>query len=185
MSAVALGAELFPAPEPLRRGTAGAVALFVGVWLLRGEALDGSDWWRERVRLRAPGGRDWAVIGGAAVFAGVLAAASAAPLVLTFALAQTLGDEWLWRGVVLPRHEALGRFGWMLNGIAWLATQLSVIGIASLSAGAGLGLAPASPLLSIAALLPLAVILPLAARLTRSTYVPLAIRSALVVAVLS
>lgn len=193
MTLVGLGAEMLPAPEQLRRVAAGFVALFVGVWLLRGEALDGTDWWRERVRLRAPSGRDWAVIGGGTVLAVVIAALLTAVLpemlpslasatltsddrprtnpalfLLPFALAQVLGDEWLWRGVVLPRHEAVGPFGWLQNGATWLAVQVAVVGI-----------------LPLAINLPLALVLPLAAHITRNTYVPLAIRSALVVAVLS
>ena len=193
MTIVGLGAELLPAPEPLRRVAVGFVALFVGVWMLRGEALDGTDWWRQRVRLRVPSGLDWAVIGGGTVLAGVVAAlltavlpemlpsvASATPasgdlpranpalFVLPFALAQVIGDEWLWRGVVLPRQEAAGRFGWLRNGATWLAVQVAVVGI-----------------LPLAIILPLALILPLAAHITRNTYVPLAIHGALVVAALS
>jgi Type II CAAX prenyl endopeptidase Rce1-like len=39
-------------------------------------------------------------------------------------LLNILGEEFLWRGVVLPRQEvAFGRRAWVVNGILWLLFQ--------------------------------------------------------------
>ncbi len=168
---VGVAAEHLPAPEAWRRLAAASVLLFIGVWLLRGEALDGTDWRRERVGLRALTLRDWAF-----ALAGTLAAAGFAALldvprvslfVAPFALAQIVADEWLWRGVALPRHEAALGAGWLVNGIVWWLVQLATLGLAA------------------CAWLPLAVILPLVRRSTQSSLVPMAVRGALLFATLS
>lgn len=40
---------------------------------------------------------------------------------IPFYLVNILGEEFLWRGVILPRQEAaLGRWAWMVNGAGWL-----------------------------------------------------------------
>jgi membrane protease YdiL (CAAX protease family) len=44
---------------------------------------------------------------------------------LPFFLVNILGEEFLWRGVLLPRQElAFGRWAWLANGIGWLAFHI-------------------------------------------------------------
>jgi len=130
--------------------------LAVGVIMLRREKVRwGAQLWRERLRFRAMNAGDWlAAIVGLAIIA-VLAGTSVtllrsqfgedatqpsflrfAPVTtgrywilaawLPFWLVNILGEEFLWRGVVLPRQEvAFGRAAWLVNGLGWLAFHLS------------------------------------------------------------
>lgn len=45
---------------------------------------------------------------------------------LPFFAINIMGEELLWRGVILPRQEtALGRWAWLANGLGWLGFHLS------------------------------------------------------------
>lgn len=110
--------------------------------------------WRERLRFRpiTPGDWLWSFLGLVAI--GILIAASVGlmrlmfgevhlhpsfmamkPLTpdrywilgawLPFWLVNIIGEEILWRGLVLPRQEAaFGRWAWLVNGAAWLLFHL-------------------------------------------------------------
>jgi membrane protease YdiL (CAAX protease family) len=127
-----------------------APLLLVAAVLLRRERSAGEPWsWRARLRLRAMNGADWASSLGALLavsastggMAGVLtmlgesrvqpAFMAFAPLTpgrhwilaawLPFFALNILGEEFLWRGVVLPRQQAaFGRAAWLVNGVLWL-----------------------------------------------------------------
>lgn len=105
--------------------------------------------WSLRLRLRTMCRRDWAWTLGGLVAVGVLSAllqrlltiwlgeASLHPTFMKmeplgpgrywillawipFWLLNILGEEFLWRGVLLPRQEAaLGRWAWLANGAGW------------------------------------------------------------------
>jgi membrane protease YdiL (CAAX protease family) len=120
--------------------------LAAGAWLLRAEPPGPP--WRERLRLARPTGRDWlwgiggllAIgIGSGLAFQLCLAvglepnpsfARGVAPLgrerlwilglwLLNWPL-NILGEELVWRGVLLPRMEVqLGARAWLWNGLLW------------------------------------------------------------------
>jgi membrane protease YdiL (CAAX protease family) len=111
-------------------------------------------WSRERLRFRRLTGSDWRWTLGGLIAIGTLSALSVGALTvfwgdvrlhpsfmqmepltpgrywilavwLPFWVVNILGEELLWRGVVLPRQEvALGRCAWMANGIGWLLFHL-------------------------------------------------------------
>lgn len=106
--------------------------------------------WRQRLRLRPMTGSDWLWSVGALALIGLLSAGMIAALRvvwgdvrlqptfmafdtltpdrfwilgawLPFWLLNITGEEFLWRGVVLPRQEvALGQWAWLANGAGWL-----------------------------------------------------------------
>jgi membrane protease YdiL (CAAX protease family) len=117
--------------------------------LLRGEALDGTDIWRDRLRFRAMGAADWRAALIALLVVGTLTAMlqllvstlgygnalrpefiALAPLGpgrwwilavwVPFFVLNILSEELLWRGVILPRQEAaLGERAWLANALGW------------------------------------------------------------------
>lgn len=124
--------------------------LLLSLGLLRGEALDGVDIWRDRLRFRRMTAADWGWALGALVVIGGLSAFAQFVLLprlfdevnlhppfmafeplsagrywilgawLPFWTLNILGEEVLWRGVVLPRQEAaLGAQGWLANAVGW------------------------------------------------------------------
>ncbi|HEX6739209.1 MAG TPA: CPBP family intramembrane glutamic endopeptidase [Vicinamibacteria bacterium] len=160
-----------------------APLLLVAALLLRRERSAAVEpWsWRARLRLRAMNGADWAwsLAGLLAVSAstGGLAGALAmlgqrrlqpafmafAPLTagrywilaawLPFFALNILGEEFVWRGVVLPRQEAaFGRAAWLVNGVLWLLFHA------------------AFPWQVLVMLVPIALILPAIAQRRRSTW---------------
>jgi CAAX protease family protein len=150
--------------------------------LLRGERAESEAWsWSVRLRLRAMSGSDWiwSLAGMAAVgastgcIAAVLAALGRTRVTLSFMALEpirpgrywilaawlpffalnVLGEELLWRGVVLPRQEAsLGERAWLVNGIGWLLFHA------------------AFPWQVLAMLVPITLILPWIAQRRRSTW---------------
>ena len=129
--------------------------LLAGVVLLRQEAaLAVPAPWRERLRFHAMTRSDWLWSMAALTLVGLLSAVTMValrtlgevhlhpsfmafdPLTpgrywilgawLPFWVLNILGEEFLWRGVVLPRQEvALGRWAWLANGIGWLLFHLA------------------------------------------------------------
>lgn len=124
--------------------------------LLRREPGTGIvDSWAERLRFRRMNRADWLWTLGALVAIGVATTGIQAliqllhgsldlspsfmafePLTpgrlwilaawLPFWILNIMGEEVLWRGVVLPRQEAaLGRLAWMANGAGWLLFHLA------------------------------------------------------------
>jgi CAAX protease family protein len=130
--------------------------LLAGAWLLLQEMPPGaSGSWQGRLRLHPMSGRDllWALGGLVAVAllaAGCVAILQAVsreaglqpsfmtvkPLTperywilaawLPFFVLNILGEEFVWRGVVLPRQEiAVGGGAWLLNAIGWWLMHLA------------------------------------------------------------
>lgn len=128
--------------------------LLLALLTLRGEALDGADIWRERLRFRPMTRDDWYWAIGALVVIGVMTAAIRWALIQTvghadvtpaalripvdasralvlaswlpFWMLNILGEEILWRGVVLPRQEAaLGGNAWLANALGWTLFHLA------------------------------------------------------------
>jgi len=125
------------------------------VILYREKPSMGSAGWMERLHLRPMAREDWIWAFGGLSAAGILTAGlvvvlrelgydaglhpsfmAMEPLTpgrfwilavwLPFFLVNILGEEFLWRGVVLPRQEiALGSRAWLVNGIGWLLFHLS------------------------------------------------------------
>lgn len=128
--------------------------MVAAAWLLRREGRrTWQELWGGRLRFRPMGGGDWLWTVGALVAIGVLSAASLAllqaiqgerppmffvamePLApgrywvlaawLPFFALNILGEEFVWRGVVLPRQEVtFGRTAWLVNGAAHLLLHL-------------------------------------------------------------
>lgn len=157
--------------------------LIVGGWLLVQERQSGaSTAWRDRLRLQpiSAGNLLWAIGGLFAV--GLLTGGCAAilralssdaglhpsfmmmkPLTpdrywilaawLPFFLLNILGEEFVWRGVVLPRQEvAFGKAAWLVNAVGWWLMHL------------------AFPWQVLLALLPTACIVPAVAQRTQSSW---------------
>lgn len=130
--------------------------LLTALLLLRQEGrLAGPRAWRERLRFRRMTRRDWAWGVGGLIAVGAasalvqttlargLGAADLHPPFLALEplgpgrywilaawlpawLLNVLGEEILWRGVVLPRQEAaLGSTAWLANGCGWLLFHLA------------------------------------------------------------
>lgn len=130
--------------------------LLAGLALLRQEAaLTTPECWRKRLRFRAMTRPDWLWSAGALALIGLLSAGTLAalrgfegevslhppfmamePLTpdrywllgawLPFWVLNILGEEIVWRGVILPRQEvALGRWAWLANGAGWLLFHLA------------------------------------------------------------
>lgn len=128
-----------------------APLFLLALLFLRAEALDGVDIWRDRLRFRALTARDWRWTFAALVAIGGLSFAAQELLLpalfaevelhppfltleplgpgrywilaawLPFWSLNILGEEVLWRGVVLPRQEAaLGRHAWAANAAGWM-----------------------------------------------------------------
>jgi membrane protease YdiL (CAAX protease family) len=128
----------------------------IGVMLLIQEgALGRPGLWRERLWFRPMTGADWLWSLAGLVAVGILSSATVAvmtvlhgevrlhppfvtmePLTpgrywilavwLPFWLVNILGEEFLWRGVVLPRQEVtFGRWAWLANGFAWLVFHIA------------------------------------------------------------
>jgi membrane protease YdiL (CAAX protease family) len=128
--------------------------LLAGVWLLASEYRYGRPW-SERLRLRPMDKRGWRLAlgglvviallsGGCVVFLYSLgeeqglhpAFMAMQPLTperawilgawLPFFLLNILGEELVWRGVVLPRQELVfGRWAWLVNGTGWWLMHLA------------------------------------------------------------
>lgn len=176
----------------LLAGTVFLLPLVVAAaWLLHREGgFARAELWRERLRLRQMSAADWiwmaaALAAIAALSVGSLTVLEAmrgerppmffvamepltpgrywilAPWLPFFAL-NILGEEFVWRGVVLPRQEVVfGRGAWLVNGIAHLLLHLST-GV---------------PVL--VALWPTALILPYVVQRRRNTWVGVIIHAAL------
>ena len=130
--------------------------LFLSFWLLHREgALSQPSLWRERLRFHRMNGRDWLWALGALVSIGIMSAGlmyaiemftgrmdhqppfmAFEPLtpgrywLLTvwfpFWLLNIMGEEILWRGVILPQQEgAFRRSAWLANGTGWLLFHLA------------------------------------------------------------
>ena len=129
-----------------------APLLACAVWLLRSEG--GSEGWRERLRLAHPSRADW-IWGVGALAAMALASGAMFALCDALHLdpnppfarhlrplagdrlwilglwavywpVNILGEEFVWRGVVLPRMERrLGAGAWRLNAVLWGAFHTS------------------------------------------------------------
>jgi membrane protease YdiL (CAAX protease family) len=148
--------------------------------------------WTERLRFRRMDAADWGWSLGALIAVGVgygaVAAAGAAllgrPLAaeppfmvleplgpgrlwilaawLPFWVLNILGEELLWRGVLLPRQEAaLGRWAWVANATGWLLFHLAFGGEL------------------VVLLVPILVVLPWVAQRRRSTWVAVAVHAGL------
>lgn len=131
-----------------------APMLLVALLMLRGEALDGVAIWRDRLRFRPLTREDWLWALGALVVIGLMTSAirwamiqalghadvtptalripaeASRALVLAawlpFWTLNILGEEILWRGVVLPRQEAaLGANAWLANALGWTLFHLA------------------------------------------------------------
>lgn len=129
--------------------------IFATPILLRSEGgLERIRLWHDRLRFRPMDAADWTSAAGGLVAIGLLAAGSMIvlrslfgdahlhpsfmkmePLAagrywilaawLPFWIVNIMGEEILWRGVVLPRQEvAFGRWAWVVNGTAWLLFHL-------------------------------------------------------------
>jgi membrane protease YdiL (CAAX protease family) len=124
------------------------------VLLWREGVLGTSGVWRERLWFRPMSGGDWVWSLGGLAAIGLLAAGSMTmmrllwgevqlhpsflsmdPLTpdrywilavwLPFWLLNIMGEEILWRGVILPRQEwVFGRWAWLVNGTGWLLFHL-------------------------------------------------------------
>lgn len=122
--------------------------------LLRHEGASArDDLWRERLRFRPMGAGDWLWTVGALVAIGLLSVGSLAILEATqgqrppmffvpmepltsgrywilaawlpFFVLNILGEEFVWRGVVLPRQEAaFAQWAWLVNGAGHLLLHL-------------------------------------------------------------
>jgi membrane protease YdiL (CAAX protease family) len=130
--------------------------LLLGLALLKQESVHLNwDVWRGRLRFRRMMRDDWRWTLVGALVVGVLAAKSMLlmklllgqvslqpsflqfePLTpdrywilaawLPFFLINIMGEEFLWRGVILPRQEAaFGRWAWLANGLGWLGFHLA------------------------------------------------------------
>jgi len=133
-----------------------APLLIVGGWLLVQERRSGtSAAWRDRLRLQpiSSGNLLWAfgglftvglLTGGCAAILRTLSSDAGLhpsfmmikPLTpdrywivaawLPFFLLNIFGEEFVWRGVVLPRQEvAFGRAAWLVNGVGWWLMHLA------------------------------------------------------------
>lgn len=161
------------------------------VLLLRQEALDGTDIWRERLRFRAMTAGDWKAAVLALVAVGALSALVQFALVrgglatalepaflafdpiasgrrwilavwVPFFVLNILSEELLWRGVILPRQEAaLGERAWLANAIGW--------GVFHLAFGAAL----------LAVLVPILLVLPWVVQRRRNSWVGVAVHAGL------
>ena len=81
---------------------------------------------------------------------------------LPFWILNIMGEEFLWRGVLLPRQEiAFGKWAWLVNGSGWLLFHLAF-----------------GPMLLIT-LLPIVLILPFAAQHQRNSWVGVLIHAGL------
>lgn len=128
--------------------------VFAAAWLLRREGTYvRNELWRERLRFRPMRAADWLWTAGALAAIGLLSVGSMSlleavlgerpgmffvamePLAsgrywilvawLPFFALNILGEEFVWRGVVLPRQEAaFGRWAWLANGGAHLLLHL-------------------------------------------------------------
>jgi len=159
-----------------------------GIILLRAERGAGD--WRSRLRLQRPSARDWlwgvgGVVGiaiGSAVAFWTCASLGLDPdppfargvqpvtadrwwLVALWAVYwpfNILGEEFIWRGVLLPRmEERFGRMAWIVNGALW--------GIFHAAFGPGNNLV----------LVPTLLLVPLVAQLRRNTWLAVLMHGAL------
>lgn len=163
-----------------------------GVVLLRREAVTAAErGWQDRVRLRRMDRGDWLWTVGALAVIGVLTAGAQAALGalvddpavsppfltleplgpgrywilvawLPFWTLNILGEEFLWRGVLLPRQEAaLGGRAWLANAAGWALFHVAF----------GWHL--------VVMLLPILIILPWVVQRRRNTWVGVAIHAGL------
>jgi len=161
------------------------------VLLLRQEALDGTEIWRDRLRFRAMTAADWRAAVTALVVIGALSAIIQFSLVraglsdalhpaflafepvapgrrwilavwVPFFVLNILSEELLWRGVLLPRQEAaLGERAWLANAAGW--------GVFHLAFGGAL----------LAVLVPVLLVLPWLAQRRRNTWIGVVIHAGL------
>lgn len=146
--------------------------------------------WRDRLRLRRPSRRDWlwgvaalVVLGAASGAAFAVCAAVGLPSHPPFARGvpaltadrawmvavwlvywpvNMLGEEFVWRGVILPRMaERVGRWAWLLNAAVW--------GVFHLAFGPG----------NLIVLLPTLILVPLIAQLRRNTWLAVLLHAGL------
>jgi membrane protease YdiL (CAAX protease family) len=131
-----------------------ATLIVAGCLLLRAEGKPATSLLSDRLRLLPLNRSDWLwTIGGIAAvgvstgvvtvfLAGIAESAHPAFLSLTplgadrlwillvwvpFWLLNILGEEFLWRGVILPRQElAFGQYAWLANATGWLVFHLAV-----------------------------------------------------------
>lgn len=125
-------------------------------WLVRREPTDGDGaTWAARLRFRRMDGTDWLWAAGALLAVGLLTAAAQATVSAVeggaalhppfmafeplsagrywilaawapFWVLNILGEEFAWRGVILPRQEvALGSHAWIANSLGWLLFHLA------------------------------------------------------------
>ena len=169
-----------------------APLLFVAAWLLHRESRAvGSPRWIERLRLGPMVRQDWRWTFGGLGAVGLLSAGLVAalralrsddglhppfmtvePLTpgrywllaawLPFYFLNILGEEFLWRGVVLPRQEAaFGSRAWLANGTGWLLFHI------------------AFPWQVLVALAPTTLVLPYIVQRRRNTWIGVLIHAAL------
>jgi membrane protease YdiL (CAAX protease family) len=125
--------------------------LLLALWLLQREgAFSQPNLWSGRLRFRRMSRRDWIWTIGAVVAIGMLSSVlmhviqvlfgqmdhqppfmAFEPLTpgrywilavwLPYWLLNIMGEEILWRGVMLPRQEAgVGRYAWLVNALGWM-----------------------------------------------------------------
>ncbi|MBA2549089.1 MAG: CPBP family intramembrane metalloprotease [Burkholderiaceae bacterium] len=130
--------------------------ILFGIGLVRREPLsEGRRSWAHRLRFRRMSGADWRwTLGGLVLVATLSAAVQGALTIglgevnlhppfmqfeplgpgrywilaawLPFWLLNILGEEFLWRGVLLPRQEiALGQHAWLANAVGWSLFHLA------------------------------------------------------------
>jgi membrane protease YdiL (CAAX protease family) len=162
--------------------------IMCGLWMLRTE--DSLSHWRRRLRLSWPHGRDWLwgagglgciVLGSGFAFwlcsaiglesnppfARDVQAVTRARLWLVALWAiywpiNMLGEEFIWRGVLLPRMSLhFGRHAWLVNAVMW--------GLFHAAFGVG----------NVVVLVPTLLVVPLIAQLRRSTWLAVMLHAGL------
>jgi membrane protease YdiL (CAAX protease family) len=130
--------------------------LLIAVALLKQEEVPlNSETWRERLRFRSMTRADWIWTAGGVLAVAILVAVSVVLMKILFGFVNlqpsflrleplspdrywilavwlpffwvnVMGEEILWRGVILPRQEAaFGRWAWLANGLGWLGFHLA------------------------------------------------------------
>lgn len=124
--------------------------ILLGLYLLKKEkAINWSTVWKDRLRFRKMNSGDWIWSAGGIIIIGILSFAIMTVLQAWFGKTDhqppfmqfepleagrywilavwlpywffnIMGEEFLWRGVILPRQEvSFGKYAWLINGAGW------------------------------------------------------------------